>query len=154
HAVARLHGKRLEGVVTARTPDEQRAHFERSIAPLFDYKSIRFLSRMPVSLYALGIPPAQYDELVGASNGDPVSVLRRRAEMLAALWREINRTADAQDARVIFRTAGEDSPLPRKLPAELLANWEYLEAASRRFHAQDRSSIYGGFHVYRRRAGI
>jgi S-adenosylmethionine-diacylglycerol 3-amino-3-carboxypropyl transferase len=234
HAVAKLHGKRLDGLLTARSRDEQRAHFERSIAPLFDYKSIRFLSRTPVSLYALGIPPAQYDELVGASNGDPVSVLRRRveklacdfpvsdnyfawqafargydvenreavpaylrqdvydairnrtdrvevhhaslvdflksqapaslhryvlldsqdwmtADMLAALWREINRTANRDDARVIFRTAGEASPLPRKLPQEFLAPWEYLEDASRRFHANDRSSIYGGFHVYCRR---
>jgi S-adenosylmethionine-diacylglycerol 3-amino-3-carboxypropyl transferase len=51
---------------------------------------------------------------------------------------------------VIFRTAGEDSPLARKLPPELLTPWEYLEEASRRFHEKDRSSIYGGFHVYRR----
>lgn len=234
HAVARLHGKRLEGLVTARTREEQRDHFERTIAPLFDYKSIRFLSRTPVSLYALGIPPAQYDELVAASNGDPVAVLRRRVEklacdfpisanyfawqafarsydikkreavpaylredvyesirtrtnrvevhhaslvdflktqpagslhryvlldaqdwmtpdMLAALWREINRTADARDARVIFRTAGEDSPLPRKLPPDLLSPWQYLEESSRAFYARDRSSIYGGFHVYCRR---
>jgi len=237
HTVARLHGKRLEGLVTARSAAEQRAHFERTIAPLFDYKSIRFLARTPVSLYALGIPPAQYDELVAASNGDPVSVLKRRVEKLAcdfpisgnyfawqafargydvehrkavpaylreniydairtrtnrvevhhaslvdflktqnpgslhryvlldaqdwmtadvltALWREIDRTADAQDARVIFRTAGEDSPLSRKLPPELLAPWQYRETASRSFHARDRSSIYGGFHVYCRRAEL
>ena len=73
------------------------------------------------------------------------------ADMLAALWCEINRTADVKDARVIFRTAGEASPLPRKLPPELLAPWNYLEDASRRLHANDRSSIYGGFHVYCRR---
>jgi S-adenosylmethionine-diacylglycerol 3-amino-3-carboxypropyl transferase len=234
HAVARLHGKRLENLVTARTTAEQRAHFESTIAPLFDYKSIRFLSRTPVSLYALGIPPAQYDELVAASNGDPTAVLRRRVEKLAcdfpiadnyfawqaftrgydvenreavpaylrrdiydairtrtgrvevhhaslieflktqgpgslhrfvlldaqdwmtpevlsALWREIDRTADTRDARVIFRTAGEETPLPRKLPAALLAPWQYLEDESRAFHTQDRSSIYGGFHVYCRR---
>ena len=72
-------------------------------------------------------------------------------EMLAQLWAEIDRTADSRDARVIFRTAGTDSPLPRKLPADLLAPWTYLEAESRAFHARDRSSIYGGFHVYARR---
>jgi S-adenosylmethionine-diacylglycerol 3-amino-3-carboxypropyl transferase len=73
-------------------------------------------------------------------------------DQLAALWTEIDRTADTRDARVIFRTAGAESPLPRKLPAELLAPWTYLEAESRAWHAQDRSSIYGGFHVYVRRA--
>jgi len=232
HAVAKLHGKKLEPILAARTPEEQRRLFERDIAPLFDYKSIKLLSKSPVSLYALGIPPAQYDELVAA--GDPVSVLRERVERLAcdfpiqenyfawqafgrgydvehreavpaylqrdtydvirtrinkvevhhasltdfleaqapgslhryvlldaqdwmnkdqitALWREIDRTADMRDARVIFRTAGPDSPLPRKLPAEVLAPWTYLEAESKAWHAKDRSSIYGGFHVYARR---
>ena len=47
--------------------------------------------------------------------------------VLAQLWTQIDRTADRTDARVIFRTAGEDSPLPRKLPADLLAPWVYLE---------------------------
>lgn len=232
HVVAKLHGKKLEPILAARTPEEQRRLFERDIAPLFDYKSIKMLSKSPVSLYALGIPPAQYDELVAA--GDPVSVLRERVERLAcdfpinenyfawqafgrgydlenreavpdylrretydvirtrtdkvevhhasltdflrsqpplslhrfvlldaqdwmnkeqitALWQQIDRTAHARDARVIFRTAGPDSPLPRKLPADVLAPWTYLEDESRVWHTQDRSSIYGGFHVYARR---
>jgi S-adenosylmethionine-diacylglycerol 3-amino-3-carboxypropyl transferase len=232
HAVAKLHGKKLEPILAARTPAEQRRLFERHIAPLFDYKSIRMLSKSPVSLYALGIPPAQYDELVAA--GDPIAVLRERVERLAcdfpihenyfawqafgrgydiehraavpaylqretydmirtrtdkvevhhasltdflgaqpahsmhryvlldaqdwmnsdqitALWREIDRTADTRDARVIFRTAGPDSPLPRKLPPDVLAPWMYLETESKAWHGQDRSSIYGGFHVYTRR---
>ena len=49
------------------------------------------------------------------------------SEQITALWREIDRTADTRDARVIFRTAGPDSPLPRKLPADVLAPWMYLE---------------------------
>lgn len=235
HAVARLHGKKLNDIVEARTPAEQRRAFEKTIAPLFEYKSIKLLSKSPVSLYALGIPPAQYDELVASSSdGDPISVLRQRVEklacdfpinenyfawqaftrgydvenreavpaylqsdtydvirtrtnrvevhhaslidflktqkpnsihryvlldaqdwmtpdVLAALWEQIDRTADTRDARVIFRTAGDNSPLPRKLPAALLAPWQYQEAESRAFHAQDRSSIYGGFHMYSRR---
>ncbi len=234
HAVAKLHGKRLENMLDARTPAEQRAAFDRLIAPLFNHRSIRLLSKSPVSLYALGIPPAQYDELVG-NGGNAIAVLRERVERLAcdfpihenyfawqafgrsydvdrreaipaylqantyevirkrtnrvevhhasltdflgrqdahsmhryvlldsqdwmnpaqlsSLWAEIDRTADVTDARVIFRTAGADSPLPRKLSPELLAPWHYLEEESRAFHAKDRSSIYGGFHVYVRRA--
>ncbi len=234
HALAKLNGKRLQDILAARTPEEQRAIFERVVAPLFDNKLVRFLSRLPVSFYGLGIPPAQYDELVAASNGNPAALLRSRVERLAcdfpisenyfawqafgrgydiehreavpdylrpenydviksrvdrvevhhasmtdflglqparslhryvlldaqdwmtpenltALWTQIDRTADAGDARVIFRTAGPDSPLPRKLPPTLLAPWQYLEEQSRAFHAQDRSSIYGGFHTYVRR---
>ena len=234
HVVAKLHGKKLDGILSARTPAEQRSAFERTIAPLFDVKSVRLLSKSPVSLYALGIPPAQYDELVAGTNGNAIAVVRVRVErlagdfpiqenyfawqafgrgddvehreavpaylrrgtydlirtrtdkvevhhasltdflrdqpahsmhryvlldaqdwmnpaQLASLWSEIDRTADTRDARVIFRTAGADSPLPRKLPAELLAPWIYLEEESRAFHTRDRSSIYGGFHVYARR---
>jgi S-adenosylmethionine-diacylglycerol 3-amino-3-carboxypropyl transferase len=73
-------------------------------------------------------------------------------DMLAQLWQQIDRVADSRDARVIFRTAGPDSPLPRKLPQTLLAPWTYCEAESVALHAQDRSSIYGGFHLYTRRA--
>jgi S-adenosylmethionine-diacylglycerol 3-amino-3-carboxypropyl transferase len=233
HAVAKLHGKRLESMLDARTPAEQRAAFDRLIAPMFNYRSVRLLSKSPVSLYALGIPPAQYDELVG-TGGNAIAVLRERVERLAcdfpihenyfawqafarsydianreavpaylqaetyekirtrtdkvevhhasltdflgrqdahslhryvlldsqdwmnpaqvsSLWAEIDRTADLKDARVIFRTAGPDSPLPRKLSPALLSPWRYLEEESRAFHAKDRSSIYGGFHVYVRR---
>jgi S-adenosylmethionine-diacylglycerol 3-amino-3-carboxypropyl transferase len=74
------------------------------------------------------------------------------SDVLAQLWNEIDRVADNRDARVIFRTAGPDSPLPRKLPPALLAPWTYREEESLALHAQDRSSIYGGFHLYARRS--
>ena len=67
---------------------------------------------------------------------------------IAALWAEMNRTARA-GARVIFRTAGEETPLPQMLPVELLTPWRYEEERSRSLHARDRSAIYGGFHLYR-----
>ena len=235
HTVAKLHGKRLQDILAARDVAEQRVLFERTIAPLFDNRLVQFLSRMPVSYYGLGIPPAQYDELVASSSdGNPVTTLRQRVERLAcdfpiadnyfawqafgrgydiegrnavpaylradnyeaikarvdrvevhhasmtdflkrqparslhryvlldaqdwmtaeqitALWIEIDRTAAEDDSRVIFRTAGADSPLPKKLPPSLLSAWTYLGEESKAFHAHDRSSIYGGFHVYARR---
>ncbi|MGN6515494.1 MAG: DUF3419 family protein [Rhizomicrobium sp.] len=234
HAIAKLNGKRLEEIVEAKTSAEQRAAFHRIVTPMLENKAIQLLTRSPVSLYALGIPPAQYDELVGGSQRNPIDVLRGRIEklacdfpmrdnyfawqafargydrrhrqavppylrrdvydiirtrterievhhasltdflkaqapqslhryvlldaqdwmtpdMLAALWHQIDRTAASSDARVIFRTAGTQSPLPRKLPSSLLAPWTYREEESRALHAQDRSSIYGGFHLYVRR---
>lgn len=234
HGVARLHGKNLEELLEAKTPREQRVLFDQLIAPLFDSAPIRFMSKSPLSLYALGIPPAQYDALVESGNGNAIRVLKERVERLAcdfpirdnyfawqafgrgydthgreavpaylkaenyaalkarvssasvyhaslldflkaqpsqsldrfvlldaqdwmtpfqltALWHEIDRTADSRDARVIFRTAGETSPLPEKLPPALLAPWLYHEWQSRVLHAQDRSSVYGGFHIYVRR---
>ncbi|MGE3295144.1 MAG: DUF3419 family protein, partial [Geminicoccaceae bacterium] len=67
---------------------------------------------------------------------------------ITALWSEMNRTA-RPGARVIFRTAGEESPLPQMLPADTLAPWDYDEQRSQELHARDRSAIYGGFHLYR-----
>jgi S-adenosylmethionine-diacylglycerol 3-amino-3-carboxypropyl transferase len=234
HGVARLHGRRLEDILAARTPKEQRDKFDQVLAPLFDSAALRLIARSPLSLYALGIPPAQYDALVSCGNGDAIAVLRERVERLACdfpiaenyfawqafgrgydlearealpaylkaenhallkaqvssvavhhaslldflkaqpaqsldrfvlldaqdwmspaqlqeLWREIDRTANSRDARVIFRTAGETSPLEEKLPPGILAPWLYHAWESRVLHAQDRSSIYGGFHIYVRR---
>ena len=234
HTIAKLQGMRLEEIVEATTAEEQRAAFDRIIAPMLENKAIKLLSKSPVSLYALGIPPAQYDELFADSGGDPIRILSQRIEklacdfpvsgnyfawqafargydiqnreavpaylqrdtydlirsrtdrvevhhaslidflkeqpaqslnrfvlldaqdwmsppMLTSLWEQIDRTADTRDARVIFRTAGTGSPLPRKLPATLLAPWVYREEESLALHAQDRSSIYGGFHLYKRR---
>jgi S-adenosylmethionine-diacylglycerol 3-amino-3-carboxypropyl transferase len=68
-------------------------------------------------------------------------------DQLNALWSEVMRTA-RPGARVIFRTAGDDSPLPAALPADMLAQWSYDPAASVEAVKHDRSSIYGGFHVY------
>ena len=230
NTVARLHGKKLNDMLKAKTPQEQREIFERTISPLFDSRFVKALSKMPVSFYALGIPPAQFDELNKASKGDPAGLIRRRIEKLAcdfpinenyfawqafgrrydtvdrqgvppylqketyevirgrtnrvethlasmtdflagqpvnsldcyvlldaqdwmneeqitALWEQITRTA-APGARVIFRTAGPDSPLERKLPAAVLESWVYEPENAQAYFDKDRSSIYGGFHIY------
>ncbi len=66
---------------------------------------------------------------------------------LTALWTEITRTA-RPGARVIFRTAAEERLLPGRVPENILGRWRYDEEASREYGRQDRSSIYGGFHLY------
>ena len=234
HVIARLNGKRLEDILEAKTRAEQRAAFDRIVAPMLENKAIQLASKSPLSLYALGIPPAQYGELIAESAENPIAILRARVEKLACgfpvsdnyfawqafargydvenreavppylrrdvydvirkrtdrvevhhaslvdflemqptqslhryvlldaqdwmtpvtldrLWTQIDRTAASAAARVIFRTAGTDSLLPRKLSPDLLAPWQYREEESLRLHKQDRSSIYGGFHVYARR---
>lgn len=66
---------------------------------------------------------------------------------LTTLWTEIVRTAKP-GARVIFRTAGEDTILPGRVPNAILGRFTYDPAQSRAFTERDRSSIYGGFHLY------
>jgi S-adenosylmethionine-diacylglycerol 3-amino-3-carboxypropyl transferase len=69
---------------------------------------------------------------------------------LTALWTQITRTA-RPGARVLFRTGGTDDILPGRVPAHLLGHWEYDIRASAHAFARDRSAIYGGVHLYRRK---
>ena len=66
---------------------------------------------------------------------------------LNALWSAILRTA-RPGARVIFRTAAEPSVLPGRVDDETLSRFTYEAEESERLDAADRSSIYGGFHLY------
>ena len=231
HLLARLHGRNPRHMLAAASLEEQRRLFEELLAPMFDKRAVRWLCRLPVSLYGLGIPPAQYAALVADSGGDMAGLLRSRLERLACdfpfednyfawqafgrsydredrravppylhrdnyekvregagrvevrhasvtdfladeapasvdrlvlldaqdwmsdaqlttLWSEITRTA-RPGARVIFRTAGADSPLPGSVSNRILDQWSYDGEACRTMVARDRSSIYGGFHLYR-----
>mgnify|MGYP000943007845 CR=1 FL=1 len=66
---------------------------------------------------------------------------------LTRLWTEITRTA-RPGSRVLFRTAAEPTLLPGRIPDELLARWDYREEQSLELTREDRSSIYGGVHLY------
>jgi S-adenosylmethionine-diacylglycerol 3-amino-3-carboxypropyl transferase len=68
-------------------------------------------------------------------------------DQLNALWREITRTA-RPGARVLFRTAAEPSLLPGRVAPAILDRWTYHAEASADFTRRDRSSIYGGVHLY------
>jgi len=68
-------------------------------------------------------------------------------EQLTELWEEITRTARS-GARVLFRTAAEPTLLPGRVPAEILDRWDYRAEESLEQTRNDRSSIYGGVHLY------
>jgi S-adenosylmethionine-diacylglycerol 3-amino-3-carboxypropyl transferase len=66
---------------------------------------------------------------------------------LTALWTEITRTA-RPGARVIFRTAAAERLLPGRVPDDVLGAWRHEDELSQELTRQDRSSIYGAFHLY------
>lgn len=68
-------------------------------------------------------------------------------QQLTRLWAEITRTSRA-GSRVLFRTAAEPTLLPGRIPDALLARWNYEEGQSLELTRADRSSIYGGVHLY------
>ncbi|WP_421693626.1 DUF3419 family protein [Aestuariivirga sp.] len=232
HLVARAYGQDMEKLLSARNLRDQRAFFEEVVSPLFDRRLVKWVTSRRISLYGLGIPPAQYEALAGGQAMPDVlrarleklvcdfpirdnyfawqafgrsyapggagplppylqerhfAALKKRAErvdvrhvsftdavnamapgtahrfvlldaqdwmtdtQLEELWAGITHAA-APGARVIFRTAGRDTILPGRVPAHLLGQWRYLEQRSQELCRRDRSSIYGGFHVYERAA--
>jgi len=89
-----------------------------------------------------GLPPASRDAYVLLDAQDWMTDAQ-----LTALWNEILRTA-RPGARVIFRTAGEATILPGRVPSPILSRFSYDADAGRAWTARDRSAIYGGFHLY------
>jgi S-adenosylmethionine-diacylglycerol 3-amino-3-carboxypropyl transferase len=81
HAIARVYGVELRELLSARSLEEQRRFFETMLAPLFDKRAVRWATANRLSLYGLGIPPAQYEALAGGR--EVRHVLRDRLERLA-----------------------------------------------------------------------
>jgi S-adenosylmethionine-diacylglycerol 3-amino-3-carboxypropyl transferase len=96
----------------------------------------------------------QFLESLPAREVDAVILLDSQDWMapdeIRALWNAIDRTG-SDNVRVIFRTAGVESPLEGAELASLRQIWRRDEERSAVGFAQDRSGIYGGFHCYGRR---
>src|ERR1700733_5152462 len=92
-----------------------------------------------------GLPAREVDAVVLLDSQDWMAT-----DEIRALWNAIDRTG-SDAVRVIFRTAGKQSPLENSELAPLLQIWRRDEERSAIGFAQDRSGIYGGFHCYGRR---
>lgn len=67
--------------------------------------------------------------------------------VMTALWQEIARVGKP-NTRIIFRTASPASPIETALPSALREKFIYEQERSEQLFQQDRSAIYGGFHIY------
>ncbi len=232
HKFSHLHGCNPEKLLNAKTPEEQEKLYEKHIEPFLNSFFIKTIGKLPVTLFGLGIPPQQYEELKKDldKDGNIIDIYRKRTKKLAVeypiyenyfAWQAFarkydteNRQAipdylkkenyetlksnahklntkigsvteeiknsnfgnfnrfvflDAQDwmnaqtmtelwqaiaqkseigSRIIFRTAGANSPIESNLPNDLLERFEYQKEESEKLFKQDRASIYGGFHLY------
>lgn len=86
--------------------------------------------------------PGAFNNFVFLDSQDwmPPAVIERQ-------WRAIARVAPS-GSRIIFRTAAAGSPIETALPPDLLARFKSHPEDSRRWYFEDRSAIYGGFHMY------
>src|SRR5829696_2510019 len=85
HKFSHLLGCRPEEVLKARNAAEQEKLYEEYIAPFFDSFVIKAIGKMPVTMFGLGIPPQQYDELKKDLSADAslIDVYRERTKRLA-----------------------------------------------------------------------
>jgi S-adenosylmethionine-diacylglycerol 3-amino-3-carboxypropyl transferase len=88
HKFSRFLGCRPDEVLKAKTPEEQAALYEQFIAPFFDSFVIKTIGKMPVTMFGLGIPPQQYDELKKdlSEGGNIIDVYKERTKRLAVAY--------------------------------------------------------------------
>jgi S-adenosylmethionine-diacylglycerol 3-amino-3-carboxypropyl transferase len=123
HIAARFYGIDLGELMQARTIEEQRDFFDRKIAPVFDRKAVRWITARKSSLFGLGIPPRQFDELASLTDEKTLAgVLRERVEKLVCHF-------PLKDNYFAWQAFARRYPLPEegKLPPYLaLANYQNI----------------------------
>lgn len=112
HSVSRLFGCKPDEVLKAKTLDEQETLYAKHIDPFFDTFVIKTLGKLPVTMFGLGIPPQQYDELkkdVGEGNS-VIDIYRERAKKLACdypiqenyfAWQAFARKYDTENRQAV-----------------------------------------------------
>lgn len=113
HLIAFLHGKNPKRLLEAQTSAEQLWLYENTLGSVFKSPVVRWLCNLPVSLYGLGIPPAQFEALRGASQtGHMADVLDERLKHLACdyeiasnyfAWQAFGRRYDTKNRKAIPR---------------------------------------------------
>lgn len=113
HALAKVYRTDPRVMLTAKSLEEQTEIFDKRIDPLFDKRFLRWLTGRTVSLYGLGIPPAQYAALAGDRH--MADVLRGRLRRLACDF-DLNDNYFAHQA--FGRRYGDAAALPLYLRAD------------------------------------
>lgn len=230
HWLTKRYADNPQALLEARCGEERARLFEERFSPFFDKKLIKFISKLPVLFYSLGIPPQQFEEVKKQYNGQLHEMCRERVRRLVCqfpvednyfAWQALSRRYDTENrraipdylreehfpvlrgsldrvnlnltsttrflktqpensldrfvlldsqdwmnadeihelwseiarvgipgSRIIFRTGSNSSPVERSLKPDLLDRFEYDRERSEELFQQDRSAIYGGFHLY------
>ena len=112
HKFSHLLGCRPEEVLKARNAEEQEKLYEKYIAPFFDSFVIKAIGKMPVTMFGLGIPPQQYDELKKDLDDDAnlIDVYKERTRRLAVeypiyenyfAWQAFARKYDTENRQAV-----------------------------------------------------
>jgi S-adenosylmethionine-diacylglycerol 3-amino-3-carboxypropyl transferase len=83
HWFARAIGRDPARILSASSMAEQETIYNETIGPFFDNLLIRGISRLPLTLFGLGIPPQQYKSLSEEFPTGMIEVYRQRIKRLA-----------------------------------------------------------------------
>lgn len=133
-------GRRYDHVHRSALPDYLRAENFDTLRQHLDRVSTHITS---LTEFLHQQQPGSFDRFVLLDSQDwmPPAVI-------AQLWEQIARVG-APGTRIIFRTAGEKSPIEAALPPTLMRRFVCEREQARQLHERDRSAIYGMFHLYR-----
>lgn len=126
HRMAHFFGGKPEEILKAQTPQEQEILYQKYIAPFFDSFFIKIIGKLPVTMFGLGVPPQQYEELKKdlRDGVNIIDIYKERTKRLAVgfpiddnyfAWQAFARKYDTEHRRAI----------PDYLKAE---NYEKLKA--------------------------
>ena len=112
HKFSRILGCKPEELLKAKTPEEQASLYEKYLNPFFDSFVIQAIGKMPVTMFGLGIPPQQYDELKKdlKEGGTIIDIYRERTKRLAVeypiyenyfAWQALGRKYDTENRQAV-----------------------------------------------------
>jgi S-adenosylmethionine-diacylglycerol 3-amino-3-carboxypropyl transferase len=112
HKFSKVLGCKPAELLKAKNPAEQEELYQKYIAPFFDSIVIQTIGKMPITMFGLGIPPQQYEELKKdlAEGGSVIDIYRERAHRLAVdypiyenyfAWQAFARKYDTENRQAI-----------------------------------------------------
>jgi S-adenosylmethionine-diacylglycerol 3-amino-3-carboxypropyl transferase len=109
---ARFSACKTDKVLNARDAVQQEELYSEHVDPFFDSPVIKAVGKLPVTMFGLGIPPQQYEELKKETGGDKtiIDVYRERVRRLACdfpidenyfAWQAFARKYDTENRKAV-----------------------------------------------------
>jgi S-adenosylmethionine-diacylglycerol 3-amino-3-carboxypropyl transferase len=150
---SRLMGCKPDELLKAKTQEEQERLYAQYLEPFFNSFFMKAVGQMPVTMFGLGIPPQQYDELKKDldDDGNILDIYRERAKKLAVeypiyenyfAWQAFARKYDTENRQAIPEYLKEENY------QELKANADKLSTKNGSVTEEIKDNKFGSFNRF------